>query len=57
LTRNAFVFKFDCSGVKALNHARVQNPDSATAVFYETLEKLRDPSPVNENRLARLYSE
>jgi GWxTD domain-containing protein len=42
--------------------ARIQNPDSATAVFYEALEKLREPlraqpSPVNEKSLQRLYTD
>jgi len=37
--------------------ARILNPDSATAVFYETLEKLRDPSPANEKSLQRLYTD
>jgi len=35
--------------------ARIQNPASATAVFYEALERLREPSPANEKSLQRLY--
>jgi GWxTD domain-containing protein len=40
--------------------SQIQNPDSATAVFYEALEKLRDPiraqpSSANEKSLQRLY--
>jgi GWxTD domain-containing protein len=37
--------------------AKVSDPDIATTTFYEALEKLRDPSPTNEKRLARLYAD
>jgi GWxTD domain-containing protein len=57
-----FLFQLFAQEPPASDHleiifSRVQNPDSATAAFYEALEKLRDPSPANEQSLQRLYTD